>query len=277
MLKFFTTLEKEKIDSIALGGFDGVHLAHQKLLSYLTPQGAMLVVHRGGRGLTPREERCAYHDRGCIFVELASVKSMSAKKFVGFLEEAFPALKKIVVGYDFRFGLDRQGDVALLKRLFKGEVKVVGEVLHEGVSVHSQEIKRLLFEGEVAQANALLGREYSLKGRVISGQGIAKKELYATLNLDTGDFFLPRDGVYATRVKIAQVTYPSVTFVGSRESTDGLFSVETHILDRDFHEKIDEKVQLYFVDFVRLNKKFLDLRDLKAQISQDIRRVKTML
>ena len=276
MLKSFTTLEKTKIDSIAIGGFDGVHLGHQVLLSKLTSHGAMLVIHRGGVGLTPNEERCTYHDRGCFLLELSRVKMMSASSFVDFLTKEFPALKKIVVGYDFRFGKNREGDVALLKKLFKGEVFVVDEVFYHDVSIHAQTIKRLLLEAKIEEANRLLGRAYSLKGRVIKGQGIGKEQLYATLNLDTGDFFLPAEGVYATRVEIAGEFYPSVSFIGKRISTDGAFSVETHILDESF-ECMREEVRLFFVSFVRKNRKFKDLRDLKVQISQDIGEAKLKL
>lgn len=269
MLKSFTTLEKEKIDSIAIGGFDGIHLAHQALISRLSENGALVIVHRGGVGLTPAKERCFYHDKICIILEFEKIKGIEAEAFITYLQENFPALKKIVVGYDFRFGKDRRGDAVLLKNLFEGEVEIVQEVFHDGISVHSGKIKEFLKEGNVLQANSLLGRIYSVKGSVITGQGLGKKVLYPTINITTGDFFLPKEGVYATFVEMKGKRYPAVTFIGKRLSTDAQFSVETHILQSDFIGEKDEMI-LFFRAYLRENRKFDALRDLKEQISLDI-------
>lgn len=276
MLKSFTTLEKSKIEAIAIGGFDGVHLAHQELISKLGAHGALLIVHRGGVGLTPDKERCLYHDKQCMILEFDKIKEVEAEDFVAFLQKEFVNLQKIVVGYDFRFGKGRSGDVKLLKVLFSGEVEVVSEIFHQGISVHSRKIKDYLSLGEIKTANRLLSREYALKGKVVSGQGLGKEKLYPTLNIDNGDFFLPKEGVYASRVKIAGKSYPSVSFIGKRLSTDGAFSIEIHILDEDFSQEV-QRVELFFVDYLRENRKFDDLRDLKAQITQDIEEAKARL
>ncbi len=276
MLKSFTTLEKNEIKSIAIGGFDGVHLAHQVLISKLGEHGALLIIHRGGVGLTPDDERCLYHDKQCMILEFEKIKEMEAEAFVHFITKEFVNLKKIVVGYDFLFGKERKGDIALLKALFLGEVEVVEEVFYEGFSVHSRKIKALLSHGEIKKANMLLGRCYAIKGVVIKGQGLGKRELYPTLNLSCGLFFLPAEGVYATKAKIHGYEYPSVTFIGKRLSTDEAFSIETHILDENFTEIVDN-VELFFVDYLRENRKFEELRDLKTQISQDIKEAKAKL
>jgi len=276
MLKSFTTLEKSKIDSIAIGGFDGVHLAHQALISKLGVHGALLIVHRGGVGLTPDDERCLYHDKKCLILEFDKIKGIEAEDFVNFVTSEFNNLKKIIVGYDFFFGKERKGDAALLRAKFDGEVEVVDEIFHEGISVHSRKIKELLSLGDIQKANALLGREYAIKGEVVSGQGLGKKELYATLNLSVGEFYLPCEGVYATKARIDGEDYPSVSFIGKRVSTDGAFSIETHILDEEFTKAVD-RVELFFVDYLRKNRRFENLRDLKAQISQDIEEAKAKL
>ena len=276
MLKSFTTFKKEKIDSIAIGGFDGVHRGHQVLIEKLTQNGALLIVHRGGVGLTPLDARCLYHDRDCIMIELSKIKEMSAEAFVLFLQEEFPALKKIIVGYDFRFGKDRKGDSTLLQKLFSGQVEVVEEVFYDGTSVHAKKIKSLLLEGKVSSANALLGRDYSIQGVVVQGQGIGKEALYPTLNIKTENFFLPKEGVYTTRARIQGIMYPAVTFIGKRLSTDEAFSIETYLLEEDFSKEVDN-VEIFFVDFIRENRKFSDLGDLKRQITQDIEVAKLKL
>jgi len=276
MLKSFTTLEKSKIDSIAIGGFDGMHIAHQVLIDKLSDDGALVIIHRGGIGLTPAAERCQYFDKKCLILEFDKIKGMEAESFVTFLQEAFPLLQKIVVGYDFCFGKGRGGNTEMLKTLFSGEVEVIEEVFIDTISVHSHKIKELLGNKEIKKANMLLGRPYSIKGDVIPGQGLGKKALYPTFNLDTKLFFLPGEGVYATKAKIADKMYPSVSFIGKRLSTDNNFSIETHILDENFSENV-ESMELFFSAYLRENKKFEDLRDLKNQISQDIARAKAML
>jgi len=178
-------------------------------------------------------------------------------------------LKKIVVGFDFRFGRNRAWDKYDLERIFDGEVVVVDEVCYDGMGVHSSAIREFIKQGKIKEANKLLGREYSIEGNVIKGQGIGAKELVATLNLDIKSYLLPREGVYATRTRMGSYTYGSVTFIGTRVSTDGNFSVETHILDENT-PKVTKHVAVCFVKRIRDNEKFANLSELKEQIKCDI-------
>jgi riboflavin kinase/FMN adenylyltransferase len=276
MLKSFTTLKKSDVTSIAIGGFDGIHIAHKELLANLDENGALVVIDRGGVGLTPHEHRCRYTYKGCFLVSLEDIRDMSASSFVKFLQDEFRSLKKIVVGYDFRFAKDREGDSRVLKELFDGEVVVVDEITKDGISVHSRVIKDMLKLHDLNSVKTLLGREYSISAKVIKGQGIGKKELFATLNLNIGEFFLPANGVYATYSKINGINYKSVTFIGNRVSTDGSFSVETHILNHQLNDDISS-VEVTFVEFIRDNLKFDSLSDLKVQIQKDIDKANSLL
>ncbi|MDU2360312.1 MAG: riboflavin kinase, partial [Campylobacter concisus] len=134
---------------------------------------------------------------------------------------------------------------------------------------HSSSIRELIRQGNIDEANRLIGREYSIEGNVIKGQGIGAKELVATLNLDIKSYLLPREGVYATRTRMGSYTYGSVTFIGNRLSTDGNFSVETHILD-EVAPKVTKHVAVCFIKRLRDNKKFNNLSELKEQIKRDI-------
>jgi riboflavin kinase/FMN adenylyltransferase len=128
---------------------------------------------------------------------------------------------------------------------------------------------------DLKSVKTLLGREYAISAKVVKGQGIGKKELFATLNLDIGEFFLPANGVYASYSKIEDTSYKSVTFIGNRVSTDGSFSVETHILNQQLDEDISS-VEVTFVEFIRDNQKFESLSDLKVQIQKDIDKVNSI-
>ncbi len=255
-----------QITSIAIGSFDGIHIAHKTLID---KADALVIIERNGGYLTPGYKRANFTEKVCCFYHFDVIKGLTPEKFIEKIQTDFPKLKTIVVGYDFGFGKNKAGNAQTLQALFEGKVEVVQEVSIEGVSVHSRTIKEYLREGNIAMANMLLGRTYSIEGVVVSGQGLGKKELVPTLNLNVEEYQLPLDGVYATRTKVKGVWLSSVSFLGHRVTTDGSFAVETHLLDRDIGE-VRGKTEIEFVDFIRPNEKFESLEALKKQIEDDI-------
>ena len=270
-MKSISTISKDSIISLAIGGFDGIHLAHQELIKRAQ---ALMIVSKYNSNLAPKEYRCKFVKKPCFFYELDDIKKFGCLEFSKFLKGEFPGLKKIIVGYDFRFGFNRSCTPKQLKPDF--EVEIVDEVVIDGISVHSGVIREFISSGKIEEAGKLLGRAYSIEGEVIKGQGIGKKELVATLNISVCDFLLPQNGVYATKCSIDDKMYDSVTFIGVRESTDGCFSVETHIIDKDIKNR-GKKVEIFFYKKIRDNKKFNSLNELKKQIKEDIKTVKEVL
>ncbi len=261
------------IKAIAIGSFDGLHIAHQTLISEVD---ALVIIERNGGYLTPGYKRTYYTDKICCFYHFDKVKSLSPEAFVNKLKVDFPSLEKIVVGYDFHFGKGKMGNADMLQSLCDKKVVVINEVSTEGIPVHSRTIKAYLRDGNVEMANKLLGRRYCIEGDVIRGQGLGKKELVATLNLSVVHYQLPLEGVYATRTKVEDAWLDSVSFLGHRVTTDGSYAVETHIVDRDIGE-VTGIVDIEFVTFIRENKKFDGLDTLKQQIQDDIGRAKEIL
>ena len=198
---------------------------------------------------------------------------MQARDFLRYLRKLFPGLQKIVVGYDFRFGKDREGDAVFLRQMENVTVTIIEEYIINGISVHADKIRQLLKNGNIHEANRLLGREYVVRGTLVRGQGLGRKALYPTCNLETGDFLLPKEGVYVTRTVIGGKRYPSVTFIGKRLSADNQFSVETHILDEKL-EVNEKELEIFFLKYLRSNKKFASLHKLKRQIAKDIEKAK---
>jgi riboflavin kinase/FMN adenylyltransferase len=255
-----------QITSIAIGSFDGIHIAHQTLID---KADALVIIERDGGYLTPGHKRASFTSKICCFYHFDVIKALSPEAFIEKLQTDFPKLETIVVGYDFGFGKDKAGNAETLQALFRGNVEIVKEVSVEGVSVHSRTIKEYLRKGNITMANKLLGRTYSIDGEVVSGQGLGKKELVPTLNLNVKDYQLPLEGVYATRTKVNGKWLPSVSFLGHRVTTDDSFAVETHILEHDIGE-VTGKVEMEFIDFIRANQKFESLEALKEQINSDI-------
>ncbi len=275
MLSISTTLKK--YDSIAIGGFDGMHVGHQELFKALGDNGCVVVIDTNYASLTPKKDRKKFTKYPIVYLKLDDIRNQNAKEFIAFLKTKFIALKKIVIGYDFHFGKNRQYNIQNLKNLFNGKVVVIKEVKVANQSVHSHVIREKLSQGDIKIVSAFLGRNYQIRGKVVSGQGIGKKELVATINLDIKDYYLPKEGVYATLTCIDNQVYfyPSVTFIGHRISVDGSFAVETHILDKEV--QCNKNATISFINFIRKNKKFNTLLELKNQIKKDIDSVKAEL
>ncbi len=254
------------IKSIAIGSFDGLHIAHKTLINEVD---AIVIIERNGGYLTPGYKRSLHTSKICCFYHFDKVESLTPEAFVNKLKVDFPSLEKIVVGYDFHFGKGKAGNTEMLQALFDREVIVIDEVSIEGIPVHSRTIKAYLREGKIEMANKLLGRKYCIEGEVVTGQGLGKKELVPTLNLHVEHYQLPLEGVYATRTKIGEEWLSSVSFLGHRITTDGSYAVESHILDKDIGE-VCGAVVLEFVAFIRGNQKFDGLDMLKKQIQDDI-------
>ena len=268
MLRRSTILKKESVDTLAIGSFDGIHVGHRQLINHLGSHGALFVIDKDQANLTPGIKRSEYAGYPCMFFHFLKVKHLTGAEFVDLLNKEFPHLKKIVVGYDFCFGKHRSCTAKDLKTFFDGEVVIVEEFSYQGNSVHSSLIRTYLQEGRLEEANRFLGREYAITGDVVTGQGLGKTELVPTLNLKVLEYLIPHQGVYATRTRIAQTIYDSVSFIGVRESTDGAFSIETHILDATLPQ-IHGAVELFFVAFLRDNQKFNSLSELKSHIEHD--------
>ena len=268
---------RETTTAIAIGGFDGMHIGHQALFRELGENGSIVVIETGYANLSPNGQRARYTHYPIEYLELDDIRHLDAEGFIALLKEKFPQLQKIVVGYDFHFGKDRKYSFDDLKKLFDGEVVVVDEVKHNNDSVHSHKIRHKLTIGDIKGANEFLGHNYTIVGEKEQGQGLGSRELVATININAREFLMPKEGVYVTLTRIdnEQHFHPSVSFIGHRISTDGSFAVESHILDTEVI--CNEKAQISFVSFIRENKQFDNLTDLKKQIQKDIQKANIKL
>jgi riboflavin kinase / FMN adenylyltransferase len=263
-------IKKDTITSIAIGGFDGMHVAHQELFKKLDTNGGIVVIQNDYTNLTPLSSRQKHISYPIYFYLLTNIKHLSAVQFVKLIEEEFPNLKKIVVGYDFKFGHLAAHNNDTLIRLFDGDVEIVDEYKIDNIPVHSQIIRLYLRNGNIEFANKLLGYNYTFSGLVVAGQGLGFKYFIPTININVTDFLIPQEGIYITRTKLNEKIYDSVTFIGNRMTTDGKFAVETNILNKDFNSLIPKDVQVEFIKKIRDNKKYAKFEDLKKQIEDDI-------
>ena len=149
----------------------------------------------------------------------------------------------------------------------------VEEVFFEGEPVSSTRIRTAIARGEVARANAMLGREYELDGLVAKGEKVGRKIGYPTINLEPENELHPADGVYVTQIDIRSFgrRFDCVTNIGRRPTVyeDFATTIETYVLD--FSANVyGEKVRLFFFDRLREERKFPSVTDLSEQIGRDI-------
>lgn len=262
-------VNKNTITSIAIGGFDGMHYAHQQLFKNLDEHGAIVSIESGYANLTPKRYRQEYSPYPIYYYVLENIKHLEGDEFIKLIKQEFPNLKKIVVGFDFCFGKNRRYCIEGLKKLFNGEVLVLDEIKIDNIAVHSRIIREYIKDGNINMANKLLGKEYKIYGHQIKGQGLGNKSFVPTINLKIDEFLLPKEGVYITKTILDEEEYNSITFLGHRFTTDGSYAVETHIIDKDIVNN-NYTTQIKFYEKLRDNQKFDSFEELKKQILDDI-------
>ncbi|HFC01095.1 MAG TPA: riboflavin biosynthesis protein RibF, partial [Phaeodactylibacter sp.] len=191
-----------------------------------------------------------------------------------FLLEKFNP-KFIVIGYDHRFGLNRQGDINYLKWYNKKKEFEVIEIPRQDVensSISSTKIRNFLEKGAIKNANKLLNHPFSINGTVVRGRGIGKGLGYPTANIEIRNTtkLIPAEGIYAVHIFYRKQRYDGMLYIGNRPSIEGANSrtIEVNILD--FQKDIyGEKLTIDFIDFIRGDEKFDSLEELKEQIGKD--------
>lgn len=287
MKKFSSISKNNRITNITIGKFDSIHLAHKALIGALDKNGAVIIIafksdlSSGINQYILTQHDKKYHISHPIYIiKFNKIKNLSGKKFIKYLQKKLHNLRKIIVGEDFRFGKNRANCAKDIPKISNLKVSIFKEMQIDGIPVHSQSIRAFLTQGQVDKANKLLGRTYSIKGRVIRGQGIGAKQVFPTINITQGKYLLPQQAVYATKTRIKGKIYDSISFLGKRVTTDNNFAIESHILG-DFEFKsskiVGKNVEIFFIEKIRDNKKFNNLSVLKKQIKSDIKKAKAIL
>lgn len=281
-----------KNSAVSLGKFDGIHQGHRLLLrKILEPADLNPTVFTfdgifsGKRIYTGREQSLLLERLGIarkiIFPFRAETKSMTAEQFVREVLVGRMDARLICTGEDFRFGRDRQGDVDLLSRFsdrYGYELYVYPKLRSEGEIVSSTRIRKELLEGSLETANQLLDGPYFISGEVRHGRALGRTIGLPTANImPAEEKLLPVYGVYATTVEVEGRNYAGVTNLGVKPTVGSdTVSVETTLLDFD-GDLYGKEIIVYFHHFLRREKRFDDLEQLKAQIEQDKARAAQLL
>ena len=294
--EFFGTVTS----AVALGNFDGVHIAHRELLSRavkLKKENTTSLVGAWTFSKNPLEyfvknapkAICSPEKKaeimlscGLDFVVLADFgiyKDMSHEDFCEYLKSDIGA-ECVVCGYNFRFGQGGRGNPEYLMSVFgKDKTEVVSEVDYGGVPVSSTRIRALIENGDIQLANTLLGRSFSLVGDVVHGKQLGRNIGCPTANqcFDNGNI-IPKNGIYATRCIIDGNVYIGVTNVGVRPTVEDSKNVnaETYILDFD-GDIYGKKIEIEFIEYLRAEIKFSSLDELKNAILNDAEKARRIV
>ena len=272
---------------VMLGKFDGVHLGHQTLIKKgveiakekcLSP---IVYTFEGKTNeclTTDNEKVNIFESLGAEYIVFEKFtdefKSITPQDFVKNILVGTLNAKHIVVGFNYRFGKGASGDTEFLKKLC--DEQEIGLTVIEPFEINSNLvsstiIRTLIRNGDVKTASRYLGRNYTLSGVTSVGKGLGHTLGFATANL-LGDFLkvLPKRGVYVTKTYLNGKAYMSMTNVGINPTVeDGRTpKIETHLIN--FSDEIyGENIGVEFVDFIRDEKKFDSVGDLKSQLETD--------
>lgn len=289
---------------VTIGVFDGVHRGHQDLIRRLVENAhsnnrlAIVLTFFPHpdvvlRGLTGRYYLTSPEQRAAELIKLGvdyvithefneTLRQMRAADFVDQLVTHLK-IEELWVGSDFAMGYKREGDVGFLRREGerKGFTVETVELLHSddnGQIISSTAIREAIQRGAVEQANELLGRAYSLNGKVVPGDARGRQIGFPTANIAVWDQqVLPENGVYAGWVEIDGQSHKAVTNIGIRPTFAGTeVRLETHLLDfdRDIYEK---EISISFVARLRGEQKFNGIDMLVAQIHKDVAAARQLL
>jgi riboflavin kinase/FMN adenylyltransferase len=287
---------------VTIGNFDGVHLGHQKIFKKVltsahgggTPIAITFDPHplkalhpeRDLKLLTPLEERIELIKKIGIevLVCITFTREFSRIEPDDFIRKILVEKLKatrIVVGHNYRFGKMKRGSTELLRRHGRRlgfRVSVVRSMLIGNHSVSSSRIRQLLTWGRVSEASVLLGRAYSIHGRVIRGAGRGSRLLRVpTANIATYHELVPKEGVYAARVKLGSKVYDGVANIGKNPTFGGIeMSYEVHIFNFDGN-LLKRNVRVYFIERLRGEITFPDAGSLREQIQRDMEQAKLIL
>ncbi|HXG94201.1 MAG TPA: bifunctional riboflavin kinase/FAD synthetase [Blastocatellia bacterium] len=301
-MKTFRDLESAEIKTptvLTFGVFDGLHLAHQQIMSRVVERARAVNAPATVVTFEPHPRAVLHPEtappllqtfeqkmEGCerlgieqvvVLTFTPELALVSAEDFLRNIIFGRLDAREVYLGHGFAFGHNREGRFELLKRVadeLGRKAEEVPEMKLRGHRVSSTMIRRLLGAGRINLARRMLGRPYGIESRVIEGRRIAKSQLqYPTANLKPHNTVIPASGVYVTLTLAEGEWRRSITNVGHKPTFGGEpeVTIETHVMDFD-KELYAEKIRVRFMHRLRGERKFESVDSLRAQIEKDVKR-----
>ena len=290
---------------VTIGTFDGVHIGHRKIISKIVElakasggESVILTFFPHPRMILHPEDQdlkliTTINEKALLLEQLGvdhliitpfsrDFSNLSPLEYIHDVLVARIGTRKIVIGYDHRFGKDRKGgleDLQRLAKIYEFEVLEIPEQDINDVAVSSTKIRAALLNNEVDLASQFLGYPFFLTGKVIRGDQIGRQLGYPTANILIEESYklIPADGIFAVTVEVGSDTYKGMAYIGHRPTINGMSrNIEVNIFD--FNEDIyDQSIRMNFHHYVRGDVKFESLDALKAQLAIDQQSVQQLL
>ena len=287
--------------NLAIGNFDGIHIGHQKIIQKLVNESKKMNVQSAILDFDPhpRQFFTKNYDGFNVINEKTKIElleqlnvdyyitmefnsalaSLSAHEFIENILSKKLNINNLTVGYDFKFGKNRQGDVDLLEQLsskYNYNISIIEPVLDPLTSeiYSSSLVRKNIKDGNFERVSSLLGRNWIMQGTVIRGNQKASKINFPTANIIPSNLIKPKKGVYVVKVQYINKYINGIANFGVRPTIDGkklLLEVNLFDFNQDIYGK---ELTVEFLTFIRDEKKFDNFTLLTEQIQKDIQLAK---
>ncbi|MEJ7691443.1 bifunctional riboflavin kinase/FAD synthetase [Daejeonella sp.] len=295
---------------VTIGTFDGVHIGHQKIISRLQEIARQkngetviltffphprMILHPEDKAIklitTMQEKAHRLEKLGIDHLIITpftrDFSNLSPQEYISKVLVDKIGTKQLVIGYDHRFGKDREGGLEHLQKFssdFGFEVEEIPEQDINDVAVSSSKIRNAILSGDVKTATDFLGYPFHLTGKVIKGDQIGRTLGFPTANLFVEETYklIPADGIYAVNVQINSVgddtkCLDGMAYIGHRPTINGMtHNIEVNIFDFD-QDIYGSTIRINFLNYIRGDEKFTSLEALKVQLAKDEEAVRSIL
>lgn len=289
---------------VTIGTFDGVHVGHQKIIQRLIdvakknhldaailtffPHPRMVLQKEAGIKLinTIEERKEIIKSKGVdqliVYPFTKEFSRLTAKEYVEQILVKKLNAKKIIIGYDHRFGRNRNADIQDLRALGKTFGFTVEEISKqdvEEVAVSSTKIRKAIEAGDIEKANTFLGSLFSLKGKVIKGRSLGRTLGFPTANLEIKEDYkiIPKNGVYIVQAQLNNTRVYGIMNIGTNPTVGGKEqTIETYFLDID-QDLYGQELNIQLLKRIRDEKKFDEVPQLVEAMHEDLERTKTYI
>ncbi|MEL6918561.1 MAG: bifunctional riboflavin kinase/FAD synthetase [Bacteroidota bacterium] len=288
--------DKKHATAITIGTFDGVHIGHRRLLERLINNAKTLGLKSTVLTFFPHPRMVLQKDADIKLLNTIEERAqilekigldylivhpfthefsrLSATEFVRDMLVNSLMTKKIIIGYDHRFGRNRNAniqDLVTFGNTFDFEVEEISAQEIDDVSVSSTKIRKALKDGDIKTANSYLGYAYMLTGKVTKGKGLGRQLNFPTANLFIEESYklIPKNGVYVVKSEWKDRVIFGMMNIGYNPTVSGTEkSIEIHFFDFD-EDLYGQKIQIHIMDWIRDEHKFNSVEELKKQLEKD--------
>ena len=288
----------------ALGNFDGVHLGHKEIISKVNkisrseniPSGVLIFDPHPRNYFNPDLNNFILSDINTrsyllekneldylgILTFNKKMSDLSPRDFIEKIIKNRVGVSHLIVGYNFRFGKNRKGDIEILSKIcgeFNIDLTVIEQVKNKELTISSSKVREAIEGLDFKKAKEIIGDYWKILGRVVQGDKRGRELGFPTANIIMNNIMKPKFGVYAVKIEFDNNIYNGIANFGVRPTFDkskSLPILEVHLFN--FSDNLYKKeIVVSFIDFIRKEKKFDGLESLKKQIKLDIKQAKNLL